>query len=140
MYKLSKNSKKRLQGINVDLIELIHRSITLSPHDFGIPKYGGLRTSDEQFELYNKRPKVTTLDGFIKRSYHQSGNAFDIYLYDEHGACWSCKWKYYEIAKHIKDNFECMKEEGYFKNKELTWGGDWQNFPDLPHFEIREDV
>ena len=55
MYKLSKNSKKRLQGINVDLIELVHRSITFSPHDFGIPKYGGLRTSEEQFELYTTK-------------------------------------------------------------------------------------
>ena len=33
-----------------------------------------------------------------------------------------------------------MKQEGYFKNKKIIWGGDWQNFPDLPHFEIRDNV
>tara|TARA_R110002020_G_scaffold392352_1_gene602610 strand:+ start:802 stop:1218 length:417 start_codon:yes stop_codon:yes gene_type:complete len=135
-FKLSKNSKNNIKGINGDLIKLINRVLKKSEHDFGIPGYGGLRTQQEQRALYRK--KVSKLDGFRRKSYHQSGNAVDIFIYDEHGACWDCKDKYKDVADLIKAEFDLMKDEGLFKNHtEIRWGGDWKTFVDLPHFEIR---
>ena len=43
MYKLSKRSRQRLEGIEPVLIEIIEEAIKYSPYDFGIPGYGGLR-------------------------------------------------------------------------------------------------
>lgn len=137
-YKLSRNSLKNLHKVDKNIIELIKRSLSKSVHDFGIPKDGGLRTAQEQNNLFYKRPKVTWLDGFLRKSYHQSGKAFDVFLYDEHGACWRCKEKYIEISNTFKIEFEIMKNEGIFKDDEnIIWGGDWKRFRDLPHFEIR---
>jgi len=139
-FRLSKRSLSRLNGVSDDIVLLIQRVIDKSPHDFGIPQYGGFRTAKEQRELYDKVPKVTRLDGYKRLSYHQSGNAFDIFVYDEHGACWKCKHKYYDISKVVKNEFKIMQEEGHFIGDKIIWGGDWQNFNDSPHFEIRRYV
>lgn len=137
-FKLGKASLKRIEEIDVRLTWLIHRVIAESPYDFGIPRDGGKRTAERQKELYDLVPKVTNLDGYSKKSYHQSGKAFDIFLLDEHGACWSCEDKYKEIADLFLKEFDLMKREGFFKENEvLKWGGNWKRFKDLPHFELR---
>ena len=140
-FKLSRNSKRNIKGVRDSIRELVERVLKKSPHDFGIPQYGGLRTAQEQNNLYHKRingKRVTHLDGFKKKSYHQSGNAFDIFVFDEHGACWDCKHKYKEIADIVKEEFNLMRAEGLFEENEiLRWGGDWTRFKDLPHFEVR---
>lgn len=136
-FKLSRSSKKNIKGIDARLIKLVNEVLKVSEIDFGIPGYGGFRTAQEQNNLFHKRPKVTQIDGFKRISYHQSGFAFDIFVYDEHGACWDCKDKYKVIADSFKVKFEEMKESGIFTEQEkLEWGGDWIRFKDLPHFQL----
>jgi peptidoglycan L-alanyl-D-glutamate endopeptidase CwlK len=127
MYKLSNRSRSRLDGINPVLIEIVEEAIKDSPFDFGIPQSGGLRTAEDQNKLFNQ--KVSKCDGYDKKSYHQSGNAFDIYAYVNGRASWETK-HLKPIAEHILNVAnECF-------NVELTWGGNWPNFKDLPHFQI----
>lgn len=142
MHNLSNTSRKRIEGIHEDLIKLIEISIRYSPYDFGIPQNGGLRTTEDQQGLYaigrtkeKSRGVVTYLDGVDKKSYHQTGMAFDIFLYDEHGACWKCIYKYKKIAEHIFIMFDFMSKCGKFEGYKLEWGGNWNN-PDYPHFQI----
>ena len=138
VFKLSTSSKKNIKGVRRGIVVLVNRVIKKSPHDFGIPEYGGKRSPQEQNNLYHRIPKVTQIDGFKRISYHQSGNAFDIFVYDEHGACWECHIKYKEIKDVFMEEFDLMKEGGLFKEDEkLYWGGDWKKFCDRPHFEIR---
>jgi len=136
-YKLSKNSLKNIKGIDKRLITLVKNVLSKSMHDFGIPGYGGMRTAEEQNELYKKdKPRVTWLDGYYRKSYHQSGKAFDIFVYDEHGACWDCIHKYEYISLMIKEEFKLMKDKEIFNSEErLEWGGDWE-VKDLPHFQL----
>jgi len=141
-FKLSRSSENNLKGVRKEIPMLIERVLKLGVHDFGIPEFGGIRTPQEQNNLFHRRDsrgkRVTHLDGFNKLSYHQSGNAFDIYIYDEHGACWACHDKYQDIAMLMKHEFDSMKEECLFaENEELTWCGDWIRFRVRPHFEIR---
>ncbi|AGH56772.1 D-alanyl-D-alanine carboxypeptidase [Cellulophaga phage phi19:2] len=136
-FKLSKTSLNNIKDVRSDIIELVKRSLEKSEHDFGIPTDGGKRTAQQQNNLFHKRPKVTQLDGFKKKSYHQSGKAVDIFIYDEHGACWNCISKYKDVAKIMKAEFLLMKEEGKFKGENLEWGGDWTRFKDYPHFQIK---
>jgi len=135
-FSLSKNSLANLEGVKEEIIELIKRSIKKVSHDFGIPSDGGWRSKQDQYRLFMKVPAVTKLDGITNLSRHQSGEAFDIFVYDEHGACWKCKFKYKEIADVIKEEFKLMKEEGIFNEGDsIEWGGDWR-WIDLPHFQI----
>lgn len=136
-FKLSRNSKKHLKGVNPHIVELIERVIKKSPHDFGIPSTGGFRSAQVQNNLYHQKPKVTNIDGFKNKSYHQTGMAFDIFVYDEHGACWDCKKKYKEISEVFKAEFKLMQEACIFEETQtIGWGGDWR-FKDEPHFEVR---
>lgn len=127
-YKLSKRSLKRLNGVNSLLIAIAVDSIENSPYDFGIPQHGGKRTASEQYELYTR--KVSRLDGYQKRSYHQTGNAFDIYGYIDGKATWEEK-----VLKEIADHIIKTAKAQY--NVDLEWGGNWESFKDMPHFQIK---
>ena len=125
--KLSKRSLSRLKGVNPLLIAIAVDAIKDSPHDFGIPEHGGLRTAQEQRMLFDSGKSKA--DGYQKKSYHQSGNAFDIFGYKDSKASWD-KTVLTEIARHIQK----VAKERY--GVDLTWGGDWKSFVDMPHFQI----
>ena len=125
--KLSKRSYKNLNGIDAILVAILTEAIKNSPHDFGIPNTGGLRTAETQNKLYKKG--LSKLDGYNKKSYHQTGKAFDIYGYVDRKATWD-RDILTDIARHI---IQVAKDE--FKVN-LTWGGDWKKFVDMPHFQI----
>lgn len=137
-YKLSKRSWNRLKGVHPKLLCLVEQSIVDSPYDFGIPQYGGLRTVEDQQELYAKgRTKegkiVTYTDGVRRKSNHQAkdngyGYAFDIYVLIDGKATWEHKY-YKEVADHILGIAETL---GY----DVEWGGNWTKFKDYPHFQL----
>lgn len=127
MYKLSKRSLSRLEGINPVLLNIVQKGIVHSPHDFGIPLTGGLRTADDQHKLFLQG--VSKCDGYNKKSYHQSGNAFDVYAYVNGKASWD-KNHLKAIADHL---IEIAKNDGI----KLGWGGDFKSFYDGAHFEIK---
>jgi peptidoglycan L-alanyl-D-glutamate endopeptidase CwlK len=128
MYKLSKRSLSRLEGIDPVLFEIVKEAIKESPIDFGVPSSGGLRTAEDQNELFTKG--VSKCDGYNKKSRHQTGKAFDIYAYVDGKASWDTQ-HLTDIANHIlkiaKDQF----------NVNLIWGGTWK-WKDLPHYEIKQ--
>jgi len=127
MQKLSKRSIGRLKNIDPLLIVIIADAIKDSPYDFGIPQHGGLRTADEQNLLFqNLKSKC---DGFKKKSYHQSGKAFDIFAYVDGKASWNKKYLE-KIARHLQK----VAENKY--NIDLDWGGDWRSWKDMPHFQM----
>lgn len=125
MYKLSKRSYENLNGVDAQLIAIIVEAVKESPFDFGIPSSGGLRTAEEQKALFEKGK--SKCDGSRKKSYHQTGKAFDIYAYVNGKASWN-REHLSAIADHIK---KVALEE--FKIV-LTWGGDWK-WKDMPHFQ-----
>lgn len=125
MYKLSKRSLSRLKGVEPLLIAIAVESIKESPFDFGIPETGGFRTANQQNELFKK--KVSKVDGFIKKSYHQSGLAFDIYLLSDTENI----NKLSAVARHIqKTAYDLYKVK-------VQWGGDWK-WVDAYHFQIEK--
>lgn len=147
-YKFSNNSLNTLSKIDVRLQALVHSVLEKTPYDIGIPSTGGIRTSEEQNELFKKG--WSKLDGFRKKSYHQSGFAVDIVLYDEHGMCYKCLDKYEKISKIFINNFKILRHAGVFpEDSYIRWGFDWnmngirgdkdpyEKFYDAPHFELR---
>ena len=69
-YNLSKRSLERLEGIEDVLLYIIRLGITDSPHDFGIPQLGGLRTAEDQNKLYQQGRE---LPGCAQRRHRADG-------------------------------------------------------------------
>jgi peptidoglycan LD-endopeptidase CwlK len=89
----------------------------------------GLRTFAEQNKLFAQRPKVTNAKG--GQSVHNYGFAVDIVLIiDGKTASWDVKkdWD----GDRVADWDECVK---VFAKYGWSWGGNWSNFKDMPHFD-----
>lgn len=139
MYKLSKRSLGRLEGVNPILINILKEGIKNSPYDFGIPLHGGKRTPEDQNYLF--LIGKSEADGYIKKSKHQSGDAVDIYLYIDGKASWN-RDKLQNVANHL----QLIAKLKFGIN--LRWGADWdmdgirvdkdkdERFFDGAHFEI----
>ena len=140
-YVLSKRSLDNLKGVHPNLSLIIQEAITTSTVDFTVVE--GVRTLKRQQELYSQgrtKPgkKVTNADGINRKSNHQIksngyGYAVDIYPFflgqvqiNHEDTISSLK----KIADHIKIT---AKRLGIF----ITWGGDWRNPYDPPHFELK---
>lgn len=127
MYRLSRTSLKNLEGVNEDLVRLMLRSIENSPVDFMVVE--GLRSKERQQELYKKRPRVTQVDGLVRKSKHQVGRAVDICPWWDGKLQWNDRSAFYEISGHIKRMAKVM-------GIKIVWGGDWKTLIDLPHYEL----
>lgn len=140
MFQFSKRSIERMQGVHPDLITIFMEAIKVSPIDFGIPEYGGLRTAGEQNQLYTA--KKSECDGVTTKSNHQAksdgyGWALDVYAYLG-GASWD-KVHLAMVAGVILSVADRLYKEGKVKNK-LKWGGTFGSDSfhgwDMPHFEL----
>jgi len=127
MFKLSTRSLERLKGIDPRLQGIISRALQISRVDFGIPEYGGLRTALEQQILCDAG--LSQCDGYMLKSMHQSGKAFDVYAYVDGKASWD-PLHLTQVAAAI---LQAAAELGF----PLEWGGNWKSWQDLPHFELK---
>ena len=132
MFGFSERSLKQLEGVNPQLVELMKMAIRRSPIDFGIPADGGKRTAERQKELFDKG--VSKCDGTIKKSYHQSGNAVDVYAYVNGKASWD--------KEHLAIIAGVVLSTAYAMGLNVRWGGTFGSNEfkgwDKPHFELRD--
>ena len=134
-FKLSDRSLQRMKDVNPKLINLALLAIKRTPVDFGIAWMGGLRTSEEQNQLF--KDGYSKCDGYLKMSKHQSGDAIDLNVF---------------VGNKMIDNKEmlCVVAGVMFScaselNIKLRWGLDWDSdgdirdnvFNDMYHFELR---
>jgi len=133
---MNATSLERLKGVNPILIDIFIEAAKDSKHQFEVPRFGGIRTTKIQQQLYSygrsdKTKKIITYtDGIIKISEHQKGNAIDIFILLPNGkASWD-KVLLTETARHIQNVAKTKF------NVKLIWGGDWTKFKDMPHFEL----
>ncbi len=131
MYKFGTRSIERLKGVNPDMVKCLEMALAISKCDMTIPWMGGLRSSEDQKSIFEKGN--SKCDGYSKKSYHQSGNAAD---------CIPVVGGY-SNDKDFRHFAGCMFHvwQKLLKSGEvnglLEWGGHWQNFIDLPHWQIR---
>ena len=88
----------------------------------------GLRTFAEQDALFAQRPKVTNARGGA--SIHNYGLAIDIVFIVDGKPSWETKKDWDKDAQS-----DWMEVVQIFKKHGYSWGGDWQTFKDMPHFE-----
>lgn len=117
---LDSRSVRRLEGVNQDLVDVVHRASELSPVRFIITE--GIRTIQRQTELVARGASKTMA------SKHITGRAIDVAAVVNGKVTW--EWKYYaQIAVAFKKAAEEL-------DTRIRWGGDWKYFKDGPHFEL----
>jgi len=125
-FKFSQKSLNVIAGVNPDLQAVCMRAIEISKVDFGIPSSGGIRTAEEQNKLFHDGK--SKLDGYKKKSKHQSGNAIDVYAFVDGRASWK--------PEHLTHVATAMLAAASELGVVLHWGGHWRHFLDMPHFEV----
>lgn len=125
-FKLSERSKKHMRGIDPRLIEIADLAIKITVIDFGIPATGGLRTAEEQNDLY--RAAKSKADGYVKISQHQLGDALDFYAYVDDKASWN--------TEHLATVAAAFLQAASMLGHKLQWGGLWKSFKDMPHVQL----
>lgn len=141
-FRLSRKSKRNLEGVHPDLVAVVKRAIELTTTDFMVLE--GLRTLDKQRE-YVKRGVSKTLN-----SRHLTGHAVDLVAFKNGELSWD--WGlYFLVAQAVKEAAEEL-------NVSIIWGGNWHvpltgydgttsklyseyqgTFRDGPHFELSDE-
>lgn len=120
MFSLSEKSKRKLEGVHPDLINVVEEAIKVTEVDFTVGE--GLRSLDRQKELVASG-KSTTM-----KSRHLTGHAVDLWALKDSKVSW--EWELYEkIAS-------AMKAAATSLEIHIEWGGDWKSFKDGPHFQL----
>ena len=128
MFKLSSNSIMNMAGIDDRLVDVVELAITLTNIDFGVPETGGLRTVQDQAQLFTSGKSKA--DGRTHKSYHQTGKAVDLFAYVDGKASWD--------ELHLSLCAAAMLQAAAELNIPLKWGGIWKSWQDYPHFELRD--
>lgn len=109
MFKLSKRSLSRLEGVNEQLVEVVKEAITLTKIDFGVTE--GLRTLEKQKELVASGASKTM------KSKHLTGHAVDLVAYLGSRVSWELTL-YDDIA-------DAMKTAAMIHDAKIRWGAAW---------------
>ena len=113
---LSERSKSRREGIDQRLIAINDRALEISPIDFGIPQYGGLRSQEEQNQIH-LAGNSPYCDGYVNISKHQLGKALDFYAFVDGSASWEPP----HLAIVAASCLQAALQLGY----KIQWGGFW---------------
>jgi len=127
-FQFSNASANRLQTVDPRLQAIANYALEITKVDFGIPSNGGLRTAEEQNALYHGGK--SQLDGYKKKSFHQTGKALDVYAFVNGRASWE--------KEHLAMIAAAMLQAASELGHKLTWGGLWRNFEDYPHFQLED--
>ena len=129
MYKLGKSSLRNIENIHPYLQLVVKRAITLSESDFGIIHNGGFRTAEIQNEIYKKGN--SKCDGYIKKSYHQSGNAVDLVPYVNGKYTWNNKQAFIDVHIAWTEAEGQLRKEGALPENAFFHHGIYWNYKDL---------
>ena len=122
--KLSDRDMERLEGVDGTLVQVVKRASEISSYSFMVVE--GMRTLETQ-KKYVAQGKSQTL-----KSSHLIGQAVDLAPVENGTIDWNnSKGQFDDVAKAM---MQAAKELGV----KITWGGNWQNFVDKPHFQIEK--
>lgn len=127
-FKFSERSKQNMAGVDPRLIRIAEMAIEITRVDFGIPSDGGIRTAERQNELF--KAGKSKLDGYNKKSEHQSGKALDFYAFVDGKASWE--------KEHLAQVAAAFLQSASMLGIKLNWGGLWKTFLDMPHVQLVE--
>lgn len=130
VFKLSKRSLEKLEGVHPELVSVIKLAITLTPVDFVVVQ--GVRTQAEQDALYARgRTAPGQIVTWTRKSRHIGGAAVDLAAWVDGKASWQ--------TKHYQGLAKAVKQAAMQLTVPIEWGGDWKR-KDWGHFELDKKV
>lgn len=138
-FKFGDRSTKRMSGVNYLLIECAILALSESDFDMTVPWRGGLRTAEEQNEIF--RDGASKADGYEWLSNHQTGYALDVEPVGYNKETTSRKYldkARNHFAQKMFDAWQMIQEmHDEAKEYNLHWGGLWgASGWDKPHWEL----
>lgn len=130
---LGKTSRARLADVEDVTYALVEAALALTPYDFGIAQDGGFRSATRQNELF--MDGASLLDGYNKKSYHQTGLAVDYFGYVKGKLTYDHTVMATIAAAFLQVGPRILAEFGY-EGYVVEWGGFWKNPVDMPHIQI----
>ena len=129
MYSFSKRSLSNLMNVDEKLVLICNELIKRI--DFTVIE--GYRTRERQKELFDKG--FSKIDGISKKGKHNyfPSRAVDIIPYKKGHNPFDGSKESEEMFYELAEEFKKVAKE---LNIAITWGGDWESFKDLPHFQI----
>jgi len=127
-YQFSQRSRDNMKGVDPRLILIAEMALSITRIDFGIPSDGGIRTAERQQELF--KAGKSKLDGYAKKSEHQSGRALDFYAFVDGKASWE--------KEHLAQVACAFLQSASMLGYKLNWGGLWKSFVDMPHVQLMD--
>lgn len=133
---LSLKSQDRLAAVHPDLRRVIERAALMYPGHFVVTE--GERTLDKQRKLVLIGASATVRSRHV-RAMNECDEvcAVDLAVFidtdnDLNPDAGEIRWDwplYHELARYVK-------EAAAFERVPIEWGGDWDKFPDGPHFQL----
>ncbi len=125
---LTKTDRMKLQGVHADLVAVIEKAAAISSVPFRVTE--GLRSKARQQELVKA--------GFSKtlNSRHLTGHAVDIVPLldvDKDGKITSVDMYDWGAIRKLAP---FIKKAAKSLGVPIEWGGEWQSFPDGPHWQL----
>jgi peptidoglycan L-alanyl-D-glutamate endopeptidase CwlK len=124
--KWSAKSLERRKGVHPDLLSVCDKALSYGEMDITVLPDGGVRTPERQAELVAKGVSKTLLSKHLPQA-DGYGHAIDV-------APYPVDWK--NIDRFIK-LAKLMKRAAAELGVEVEHGGDWKNFKDWPHWQLR---
>jgi len=128
MFKLSRASLEKLEGVHPDLVKVVSRAIEICKVDFGVSE--GLRTVERQKQL-KAEGKSTTLKSRHLMQDDGYAHAVDLFVLVDGKASWD--------HKHFRLAIQAMMTAAIELDVQIKAGGLWRDFLDSPHFQLNEE-
>lgn len=125
MFKLSRRSKRHLNGVHPDLVRVVERAIEITEVDFGVSC--GVRTEAQQYRAV-KSGASTTMNSKHMVQHDLWGHAVDLFVL----VGGEVTWEHKHFRKVVQAMFTAAIELGV----QIEAGGLWRDFLDSPHFQL----
>ena len=133
-YQWGARSLGRLQTCHPLLVTLMQRVISRPDLPLDLSVLCGHRTREEQNSAVARGASMLRWPS--SKHNRTPSHAVDVAPYVGGSVSWA--WPHYHaVAPVIRAEWAAMQAEGIVPaGVTLTWGGDWQTFPDGPHWEL----
>ncbi len=133
MFKFANSSLDKLKEVHEDLQMICGGVKEISEIDFDISC--GYRSPEEQMKAY--KAGKSQLDGINYLSNHNKTPAMAVDIY-----CYKGKFADYDKNKmlYMSELFKRVSKDLFSRGiieHNLTWGGDWSDLVDMPHYELK---
>ncbi|AUS00483.1 hedgehog signaling/DD-peptidase zinc-binding domain protein [Vibrio phage 1.275.O._10N.286.54.E11] len=123
-HRFSKSSLKRMESLDPELRKVVKLALKYSKYDFGVSE--SLRTLERQKELVASGKSKTMNSRHLPNAEGKS-EAVDLTVYVNGKLTWE--------KKHLRKVSGAMFRAAFELGVPIEWGGHWETFLDMPHYQ-----